>query len=374
MKKLVCLLLLLLLPPLCAAADSAPDTVYEVFNGKGKLVTRYCGECDVGDEYISGDNRHYRVQSVDSAAKTAVATELGQAEMPDVSWLDLDGAQPVSAAERKIALYCTHSDESYREGDGTQSSEKRGGIYDVAAKFASELEDLGATVERSEETHHPHDAGAYRRSRQTALTLLKAAPSAIFDLHRDGIPDPDEYNVTIGGTQMSKVRLLVGKGNQNREANLSFAKQIKAVGDKVYPGLIKDIYMGKGSYNQDLAPRSVLLEFGTHTVAKSRVLASAAPMAETVYKALFGGVTGAAGASDVSRGNASAQSSGAAQPSEAADTPAKDDNKGSGAIWWMIGALVIGLLIYALVSGGGMNKFKRSFSEMTGGLFGKKPR
>ena len=69
---------------------------------------------------------------------------------------------------------------------------------------------------------------------------------------------------------MSKVRLLVGKSNQNKEANLSFAKQIKAVGDKLYPKLIKDIYMGKGTYNQDLAPRSVLLEFGTHTLSKER--------------------------------------------------------------------------------------------------------
>ena len=47
---------------------------------------------------------------------------------------------------------------------------------------------------------------------------------------------------------MSKVRLLVGKGNQNKDANLSFAKQIKAVADKMYPGLIKDIYMGKGAW------------------------------------------------------------------------------------------------------------------------------
>lgn len=161
----------------------------------------------------------------------------------------------------------------------------------MAEKFGARLEALGATVERSEETHHPHDAGAYRRSRQTAVKLLKGQPSAIFDLHRDGIPDPEEYAVTIGGEKMSKVRLLVGKSNQNREANLSFAKQIKAVGDKLYPKLIKDIYMGKGTYNQDLAPRSVLLEFGTHTLSKERVLRSTGPMAEVCYKALFGGVT-----------------------------------------------------------------------------------
>ena len=184
---------------------------------------------------------------MDESAHTARTELIGDADMPDVGWLDqVADATPVSAVTRKIALYCTHSDESYIEGDGTQSSEKRGGIYDVAAKFGARLEELGATVERSEETHHPHDAGAYRRSRQTAVKLLKSQPNAIFDLHRDGIPDPEEYAVTIGGEKMSKVRLLVGKSNQNKEANLSFAKQIKAVGDKTVPQAHQGYLYGQG--------------------------------------------------------------------------------------------------------------------------------
>lgn len=206
------------------------------------------GECEAGDEYISGDNLHYRVVSVDPQAKTAQLELLGDADMPDVSWLEMEQSLAVSATNnRKIALYCTHSDESYIEGDGTESDEERGGIYDVAAAFGDALEERGVSVTLSDATHHPHDAGAYRRSRQTAVELLKDGPSAIFDIHRDGIPDPDEYATTIGNEKMSKVRLLVGKGNQNKDANLSLAKQIKAVADKMYPGLIKDIYMGKGA-------------------------------------------------------------------------------------------------------------------------------
>ena len=126
--------------------------------------------------------------------------------------------------------------------------------------------------------------------------------------------------------------------------------------------------MGKGAYNQDLAPRCVLLEFGTHTLSKQRALASTTPMSEVIYRALYGGVTGSAGASDVS-----GQSSGTAA---GAETPAAKDNKGSGAIIWIIVALVVGLGLFAFLSTGGkggMNKFGRSFSEMTGGLFGKKP-
>ena len=287
---LIGVLLAAFLLPLSSLAEAGgqsalelPDEVFSLFDGQGLLVTRVCGECDVDDEYINADNQHFRVTEVNREQRSGKVELLGTIELPDVSWLDVEeGSMPVSAGAgraRKIALYCTHSDESYKEGDGYSSTKGHGGIYDIAKAFAGHLENMGVTVERSTETHHPHDAGAYRRSRQTAVALLKGNPDAIFDLHRDGIPDPDEYTVTIGNTKMTKVRLLVGRGNQNREANLNFAKQIKAVADKIYPKLIKDIYMGKGSYNQDLSPRAILLEFGTHTVSKERVKASTEPMA-----------------------------------------------------------------------------------------------
>lgn len=352
-----------------AAGASAETQVYTLVDEQGRIITRYCGECDAGDEYISGDNQHYRVKTVDEAAQTATVEHLGAADMPDVEWLDADDSQPVSATlQRKIALYCTHSDESYIEGDGTESVDGKGGIYDIAHLFGSHLEEMGVEIFISDETHLPHDAGAYRRSRQTAVQLLKNQPNAIFDIHRDGIPDPDEYATTVGKEKMSKVRLLVGKSNQNKDANLSFAKQIKAIGDKVYPGLIKDIYMGKGAYNQDLAPRSVLLEFGTHTLDKNLVEASTKPMSDVVYKALFGGVVGSAGASDV-RPSATAH--------REAQTPAVQDNTGAGWAVWLIVALIAGLGLFAFLSTGGrggMQKFGRSFGEMTGGLFGKKPK
>lgn len=366
MKKLfVMILFLSALLPCYALAET---DVYTLLDENGAALTRYCGECDIGDEYISQSNRHYRVTAVDPVQKTAQTAFLGTADMPDVSWLDAAESRPVAAmTERKIALYCTHSDESYIKGDGTESVEGAGGIYDIASALQTEFEKLGTTVERSERTHLPHDAGAYRRSRQTAVELLKLRPDAIFDIHRDGIPDPDEYLTKVGGEEMSMVRLLVGKSNQNKEANLSFAKQIKAVADKTYPGLIKDIYMGKGTYNQDLAPRSVLLEFGTHTLSKDLVLKAVEPMSESIHKALFGGVIGSAGASDVSRSSQSKEEKSAEEV-----PPASKDQTGSGWIVWLIIILVGGLGVFAFLSTGGkggMAKWRRSFSEMTGGLF-----
>lgn len=368
MKKVAAILSILCMLCFCVQADAEEsENVYSILNEKGEVLTQILGHCEPGDEYIGSDNAHYRITAVDGQHHTARAEYTGQTAMPDVSWLTGDEAQAVSAAaKRLIALYCTHSDESYIKGDGTESSEKRGGIYDIAAAFAQQLKDLGTEVALNTETHHPHDAGAYRRSRQTALSLLKKQPDAIFDLHRDGIPDPDEYAATVDGKEMSKVRLLVGKSNQNKEANLSFAKKIKAVADRMYPGLIKDIYIGKGTYNQDLAPHSVLLEFGTHTLPKTRVEASVEPMAEVIYRTVFGGVVGSAGGSDVS-GKAAGETI----------TPATESNEGAGAVVWIILGLVVGLGVFAFLSagkGGGAEKWKHSFSEMTGGLLGKRPR
>ena len=222
--------------------------------------------------------------------------------------------------------------------------------------------------------HHPHDAGAYRRSRQTAVTLLKElAPDALLDIHRDGIPDPEQYTATIGGKPCSKIRLLVGRGNQNMEVNKDFALTIKAVADKVYPGLIKDIYMGKGAFNQDLYPQSVLMECGTYTLEKERVLTSMPMMADVLNRALYGGVTGSAGTTDVRSSSARDDD---ITPG-ATDVPLPQEDGSSKGMIWIAGIFVVGLIGYALLSAGsvkgGMKKAGRNLHEMTGGLMGKKP-
>ncbi|MBR2054856.1 MAG: stage II sporulation protein P [Clostridia bacterium] len=290
-KALICALLLCLMAIPALAEEGDEQTIYRIVDEQGETVTWYCGQPEVGDEYIAGDNRHFRITGVDNTRRTAQADTLGVYEMPDVSWLYQD-ALPVASRQKAVAIYCTHSDESYEPTDGKSSDEERGGIYDVAEEFKAALEEEGITVYYSDETHHPHDAGAYRRSRATAVNLVEKGVDAVMDIHRDGIEDPDSYESTVEGEEMTKVRLLVGRSNQNAGANKAFATQIKAVGDEMYPGLIKDIYIGKGTYNQDLMPQAVLLEFGTYTNNKEDVLASTGHMAQVMNKTLYGSVSG----------------------------------------------------------------------------------
>ena len=367
---LLALLLLLLTP--AALADDGEGCVTVTVDGAALFTL--AGEVSEGDEYISADNTLYRIESVSGGAATAV--RIGQEDMPDVSWLDAGDAQAVFAAsvpaassgtdsasgggQKLIAMYVTHSDESYIPSDGTQSIEGQGGIYDVARQFRDALQAQGIDVILDESTHLPHDSGAYRRRRQTAERLLENRPDAIIDIHRDGIPDQSEYTLTVNGENASRVRLLVGRSNQNSAVNREFAKQLKAVADKKYPGLVKDIFIGKGNYNQDLSPNAILLEFGTHTISKERVLESTDLMANVVSTALYGEQTGSA------------------QSRESAAKAEKAKNKSaSGSVVWMIVIVIVAVVIFAFVQTGGgkgmKTKLGRGVSEITGGLMGKNP-
>lgn len=358
--------------PACALA-SVGDTageIYTVFTEDGATLFQIAGAVSVGDEYISAENQLYEIISVDEQHKTAVARLVGAEEMPDVSWLNAeqDAVSVYAQADKKlIAMYVTHGDESYVPTDGTESEEDGGGIYDVAKQFKAELEALGITVALDTSSHLPHDGGAYRRSRQTAVRLAEKAPDALIDIHRDGIPDPDEYTHTVAGDPVAKVRLLVGRANQNSAANRSFAKQIKAVADKMYPGLIKDIFIGKGNYNQEIMPHAILLEFGTHTISKERALASTELMANVLNKTLYGDVSPSASGGADTGGSAAARTDGAADSSEGA---------GSGIVWLLVvaGAAALAFAFLATGTGKGMDeKLKRNASELTGGLLGKRP-
>ena len=379
MKKRMTITLALCFLLLCGAAyaeESAGNSaVYSAIDESGQNIFTISAALSEGDEYISADNILYRIESVNGTI--AAAKRIGEESMPDVSWLATGEAQAVFAQEgvalpastnedsrRLIAMYVTHSDESYVPTDGTESIEGQGGIYDVAREFRDALQQRGIDVILDESTHLPHDSGAYRRSRRTAERLLQKQPDAIIDIHRDGIPDPDQYKTTIEGEQASQVRLLVGRSNQNSEVNRAFAKQIKAIADKQYPGLIKDIFIGKGNYNQDLSPNAILLEFGTHTLSKERVLNSTDVMAQVMSSALYGPETGSAKSDETAKTTGSA----------AAD---KEKSKGSmSGIALILGITVAGVLLFAwMQTGGGKamgSKLGRNLSEMTGGLTGKK--
>ncbi len=350
MKRFLLMICALMLLCGAARAETDGDCVYTLLDEDGAALTMRAGRMYEGDEYISGDDRLYRVVSVDDAAQTATARYVGEA-VPDETALAAFYALAEKGGGRKlIAMYSTHSDESYVPDDGTSSKWKGAGIYDVGEALKEALEARGIEAVYSKETFLPHDADAYDRSRRTAEELLKKNPDALLDIHRDAVP-AEQYETEVDGEEISKVRLFVGRNNQNAAENRAFAQQIKRAADKKYPGLIKDIYIGRGNYNQELYPHALLLEFGTHEIEKEKAKEAAAYMARVLEDVLYG--------------SARAESGKGTEKSAVAT-----------GIGWVVAIAALAAVAYALVSTGSLKgawqKLGRNVSELTGGLFGRK--
>ena len=341
----ICFALILILSP-AALAENDGDCVYTLLDADGRALTQRACRMYVGDEYISRDDILYRVAFVDDENCTATAEEIGYAAADEQAF----SAYAKEKEDKKlICMYSTHSDESYVPSDGASSLWEDAGIYDVGNALKENLEKKGITVEYSEKSFLPHDADAYNRSRSTTEDYAKMMPDAIIDIHRDGV-DAEEYETEVKGEDTSMVRLFVGRSNPNAAENKAFAQRLKAAADKAYPGLIKDIFIGKGNYNQELYPQAILLEFGTYEIEKEKAISATEYMADVIDEVLFGTTAKA------SQGE-------------------KNMNAFKGIIWTVV-IVVISAAIYALAAtgsfGGMWKKMKSGAKEMGGGLFGKR--
>lgn len=261
---------------------------YTLVSPRGEVLDQTARVIYVGDEFISEDNKHYRVTRVEG--KKAFTETVQTNILPQASPVTLNpsGIQAVEGqgARNLVAVYHTHSDESYVPTDGSESIPANGGIFKVGKVFTAKLESMGVKVDHDLRPHEPHDAAAYLRSRRTAVRLMQELPAAIIDIHRDGVPEAGFYRTEINGESATKVRFVVGRENQNRGTNFDFARRLKAIADQKHPGLVKGIFLAKGNYNQDLSPRSLLLEVGTYTNSREEAQRGVAFLAEAIPPAL----------------------------------------------------------------------------------------
>lgn len=289
----LCLVVLSLLLPLSTssfsvkALDSANYyTIYDADDPK-KIVLLKGDGVEIDDEYLSSDNKLYKIVAVDNVTKTGKAKFIKDEELPKYNVKKKTNVAS-AAKQKKVGVYHTHNDESYIPSDGYDSIYGKGGIYDIGKAFVNNLEKLNINVVYKEDLHLPHNSGAYTRSQVTAQAILDTGNiDALFDVHRDSTPR-SEYVTKVDGKQMSKVRMVVGTANQNYYENKDFAYAIKAYADEVYPNFIKDIYMGKGNYNQQLLSRGMLFEMGCENIEKELAINSTEPLSKIVDVVLFG--------------------------------------------------------------------------------------
>jgi stage II sporulation protein P len=344
MKKLLCLGVILILvlgytASVFAEVELSDGKYMTMKDETGRIICRTAHPMVIGDQYLNSKNQLYQVARVQG--NTAIAKLVRSSDSPWSSFknffsgvFSLNNFRAEVRSKGPIGIYHTHSDESYLPSDGTSSKEGNGGVFQVGDNLTNGFEALGIPVEHSKAPHDPHDAMAYDRSRRTAAQLLKKGPICLLDVHRDAVP-AQEYADTINNRPVTKVQLVVGRQNPNFEANNNFAKQIKASVDRQYPGFIKGIFYGKGKYNQDLGPRTALLEFGTNTNSKE-----AAERAAWIF---------ASAAKDVVYGN----------------TGNSSVNRGSlRSLFWILAAVAGGVGLFLLINKRGLKNIK----EFTGAM------
>lgn len=240
----------------------------------------------IGDKYIDRYFDEYEIYLINHDNATAKAKYVRSYHKPNVSKNRSVVRDISSDKTKKIALYMTHNDESYLIGDGYDSIYGPGGIHDIAHTLKNSLQKHGVQVELDETLHIPHNSAAYRRSAVTAEKLMRSKPDAIFDIHRDG-SSRQYYVANVNGKETSKIRIVLGQSNANKDQNLQFALYLLSVAEVDYPWLFQDIYWGKGHYNQALSNKALLFEMGTHTIEKDYVQEAAKALADVLNTTLY---------------------------------------------------------------------------------------
>ena len=288
MKYWACLLVLLFVFTTPVAAHDNYELEdgrwFTLYDGDHRVLLRTGIRIHVGDQFLDSDNRLYRVYKVDNQRYRAWAKfveDMGSFAQP----VQAEGL--VDTDNPHIAVYHTHSGESYLPSDGVESTDQRqGGIYSVGREFSQRLEEETVDVVHNQDTFFPY-SGSYRRSRTAVLNMLEDGPDAVFDIHRDAAPW-GEYFQEIDDMQLTQVLLVVGTQNPNFRVNEQYAWQLKGAADSIYPDLVKGLFYARGDYNQDLHPRALLLEIGAHTNSRLHAETGARAFADVVYTVMYG--------------------------------------------------------------------------------------
>lgn len=340
-----------------ACSAEAAETYYQMIDDAGNVVYSTGWKARVGDEFLTEDNKRYEITGIDGQkAKVKLIGQINLVEyfppkQTRTLWEKIARA-PVAFADpvKKVAVYHTHNDEAYIPSDGTESADDgNGGIVKVGDVFSSALEAEGIEAIHSNTNHSPHDDMAYERSRRTVVTLLKQRPDAIFDLHRDATP-PEAYQGKIDGEDVTKVQLVVGKYGPTGKQIEEYAMQMKAASDQRHPGLVKGIFFAKGGdYNQDLHPKSMLVEVGAHTNSREAaergvaMFASAVPAVLGDTSANASNIDGAAGMGTTASGPSGSMKS----------------------VGWIIAFVVAGAALFLFLSTGSMREAKAKLKNFT---------
>ncbi|MBQ2985721.1 MAG: stage II sporulation protein P [Clostridia bacterium] len=220
--------------------------------------------------------------------------------IPSAPDIDLGGSEP------KILIYHTHATEAYfktkdctyEDSSKWRTYEKDKNMIAVGEKLAEKLRSYGIAVLHDTTNHEPPKlATAYSRSVVTMEKYKEKYPSLtmFIDVHRDAYGnDPKEIAdyVTIDGKEYARIMFVVGTGKgatgtgysemPDFEANYALAKRITEYVAGINEGLVREIRVKTGRYNQHISDQCLLVEVGHNANTLEQALNSVDFLAEAI--------------------------------------------------------------------------------------------
>lgn len=213
---------------------------------------------------------------------------------------------PTELPGKRILIYHTHTWEAYEqvghapyvETEKWRTKDDACNVVAVGEALAAQLRALGFDVVHDRTAFEPPNLDdAYARS----LTMLEQRSAAgeaydlYIDLHRDAVASSSTIRRTvhIGGTEVARFMVLVGKGTTGGyaekpdwEANYALAERITDGLNRQCDGLAREIKLKTGRFNQHVSDCCVLIECGVNTNTLEQVLAGVPYLAQAVADAL----------------------------------------------------------------------------------------
>lgn len=207
----------------------------------------------------------------------------------------------------KVLIVHTHASEAYskdgaisctEEESAARSLDSEKSVIAVGKVLADSLNCLGISTVHCQVKHDDTQyKGAYERAGETISRYLEQYPSIclVVDLHRDAIVKSSGELIRpvtlIDGEAAAQVMCVVGsefggESNPNWEGNLAFALQLRNRINSEYGNLCRPPYLKSQTYNQELAPYSILLEIGSSGNSVEEAKRSAAAVANVLAEML----------------------------------------------------------------------------------------
>lgn len=200
----------------------------------------------------------------------------------------------------QILIYHTHSQEAFADSVPGDESQTIVGVGNYLTEILTNT--YGYNVIHHKGVYDLTDGvldrdPAYTKALPDLQQILEQNPSIeiVIDLHRDGVNEGVHLVSDINGNPTAKIMFFNGLcryadgdrtdvTNPYRQDGLAFSLQMALTAKARYGDLLRVIYARPGQYNQQICPRSALIECGAQTNTVAEVMNTMPVLADIIHE------------------------------------------------------------------------------------------